>query len=612
MLVTYANYNNAPFNWQPTLHTLDPLRASFAQNLVNKGYPQTTNNYGIAFGRGNNTSNKNAGNGNQWTAANPFNAGDKVFEGGITFVLVNATAQVWAVSEDNNRADIGLYKFGGITFRKIFGIPIIPTVTLRRREFKYRSLNSYDDAPGGFDVTQRSVKDSWAGGLAGPASTLEHDGHCFLPTVSALDLQNQSYGSGNNWQSNNLFYNIDSQIRNIGTVSGNDLITPSLSPFKAVITSTTDGNAANLAHNGNINQRFATFIQRKILNANPINCAGANGLCSLNPAITGTMNDCASTFNLNPLPNDVTINWSSKYGYLSVINGQGTSAVTIKRNQNITDTLFATLTNSCGANVVVKKAITALSITITPDDSGPCGGTATVAGATGSFTWTVTGNLLINGTSTTLTTTSNQISFTGTEGLVEVTNGACLVNLSEYFVPFQPQIHFTVNPAIGGEPLSASVYPYNYGYSAIRWYLDGTLLETGTEIFYVSNPPCGNSEVKVEIDLGCGTTVTSTATFERICSWWRSMVIYPNPASSYLNIQPDAEKLKTLSATEKSAMKEYEASLYDIRGKLLLKGRSNGYRLNLDTRHLKSDYYFIHIKIDGEKEIIKKQVIIKN
>lgn len=35
-------------------------------------------------------------------------------------------------------------------------------------------------------------------------------------------------------------------------------------------------------------------------------------------------------------------------------------------------------------------------------------------------------------------------------------------------------------------------------------------------------------------------------------------------------------------------------------------------RLNLDTRHLKSDYYFIHIKIDGEKEIIKKQVIIKN
>lgn len=148
----------------------------------------------------------------------------------------------------------------------------------------------------------------------------------------------------------------------------------------------------------------------------------------------------------------------------------------------------------------------------------------------------------------------------------------------------------------------------------IYWYIDNDLVETGIGTLFFSNPPCGEHEVRAEVLLPCGTTVVvGSSYFERYCGgWWRSTIIYPNPASSYLNIQPDTEKLKTLSATEKSAMKEYEALLYDISGKLLLKGKSNGYKLNLDTRHLKSDYYFIHIKIDGEKEIIKKQVIIKN
>lgn len=343
------------------------------------------------------------------------------------------------------------------------------------------------------------------------------------------------------------------------------------------------------------------------------NYMNANSSCmAIYYTMTGPSQICTTaTYSIPGVPPGSTVTWNVT-GTYSIVGSSTTNPVTVQRDAHGYGTLTATITTTnCGVYTVTKN-LSPVTITLEAGDSGSCGGTATVAGATGTFTWTVTGDLLINGSLTTLTTTSNQISFTGTEGAIEVVGGDCSMNLSEYFAPFQPQIHFAVNPAIGGEPLSASVYPYNHSYSAIRWYLDGTLLETGTEIFYVSNPPCGNSEVKVEIDLGCGTTVTSTATFERICSWWRSMVIYPNPASSYINIQPDTEKLKTLSTTEKSAMKEYEASLYDINGKLLLKGRSNGYRLNLDTRHLKSDNYFIHIKIDGEKEIIKKQVIIRN
>lgn len=134
------------------------------------------------------------------------------------------------------------------------------------------------------------------------------------------------------------------------------------------------------------------------------------------------------------------------------------------------------------------------------------------------------------------------------------------------------------------------------------------------EMFFdTNNPPCGIHTLSAKAVLECGATVDiGSVDIERYCSWWRSMAIYPNPASSHINIQPDAEKLKTLSAAEKREMKEYEASLYDISGKLLLKSKSSGYKLNLDTRNLKSDNYFIHIKIDGEKEIIKKQIIIRN
>lgn len=328
-------------------------------------------------------------------------------------------------------------------------------------------------------------------------------------------------------------------------------------------------------------------------------------------SISGPSQICSTAnYTLLNLPTGASLAWSVT-GTYSISGSNTANPVSVQRTSHGYGTLTATITLSC-RTYTINKNLSPIKITLTPESNGSCGGIATAEGATGTLTWTVDGDLLIDGTSTTLTTTSNQISFTGTAGSVQVTGGDCSTNLIEYFAPYQPEIHFAVNPAYGSEPLSASVYPYNYSYSAIRWYLDGSLAESGSEHYFNSSPPCGFSEVSVEIDLACGVTVRGTATFERWCSWWRSMVIYPNPASSYLNIQPDEEKLKSFSAAEKSMMKEYEASLYDISGKLMLRGKSNGYKLNLDTRHLKSDNYFIHIKIDGEKELIKKQVIIRN
>lgn len=360
MLVTYGSYNNGPFNWFPNLNTLDPLRSAFAQQLQLKGYPQQTRNFGIAFGRGDNTvSTKDAGNGNQFTAAYPFAPQSEIFNGAMAFFLVNAEAIAKAVPENNIKATIAYYSFFGITFRKIFGIPF-PTVTLRVRRFDYRGQFPYDDAMGSFETTQSQFKESWVGGISGPATTNGHDGHNFVSTASALDLQNQGYGSANSWQSNNMFFNIDNLVQNAGQVNGNTLSNPALSPFQAVITSTTEvpWYDWNIYHNGDIASQFADFIERNILNAQPVGCGGSNNLCNNNPTISGPDMICGTTatYTISDFPNGVVVNWSLQNSTAIISAGQGTKTITVTKQAIGTNQLSVTLTNSC-TNVTLTKAI---------------------------------------------------------------------------------------------------------------------------------------------------------------------------------------------------------------------------------------------------------------
>jgi pimeloyl-ACP methyl ester carboxylesterase len=424
MLVTYADYSNSPFNWTPNLNTLSPLRAAFAQRLQAKGYPQQTNNYGIAFGRGNNIANKDAGDGKQFTLANPFSPKSQLFGGSIGLLLVNLEADGYAVSENNIKATTAYYSFFGLTFREIFGIPIRPVITLRVRRFDYTGQYPYDDGQGSFVQTQTEFAKSWFPGLGMPGTTYGHDGHNFVATASALDLQNQTYNAATSWQSANIFYNVDNQIQNPGKVNGNTLITPSLSPFKAVMTSTSDcaviggcsaqpygdqnnnavfppnNNLWNHFHNTDMTSQTALFIERNILKAIPVNCAGTNGLCNSNATISGPGIICATgQYQLNNVPNGVTINWQIQNGNLNITNGQGTPIISVSKQNTGTEIVKATITNACGASIVLTMAVTvgvpvisAISSTMT----GSCNGTfqewiltASSSSSVSSWLWTV-------------------------------------------------------------------------------------------------------------------------------------------------------------------------------------------------------------------------------
>jgi hypothetical protein len=198
MMVTKAAYIDFPNNEDPTREVFDPLRAIFAEKLLKKGYPQNLTRSAIAFGRGNNPAgSKQAGNGAQF---GNFMSGSKLFDGSITHLLVNVTAKAYAVPENANNDYICRFRFMGLSVFSIFGFPVGIKWDIRSRNIKYPGTFPYDDAPDGYEITQEKFVQNFNknNDLAASASNFDHRGHNFVSTASALDLQNQDYGSANN------------------------------------------------------------------------------------------------------------------------------------------------------------------------------------------------------------------------------------------------------------------------------------------------------------------------------------------------------------------------------------------------------------------------------
>ncbi|HVZ95346.1 MAG TPA: T9SS type A sorting domain-containing protein [Chitinophagaceae bacterium] len=378
MLVTKAMYGS---DFYPLLYTLDPVRAAFAQALINKGYPHQCVNYGIAFGRGNNTSGTtNAGDGAQF---GNFGPGSDIFDGNLIYLLENVRGSCYAVPV-NSTNTICSYKYYGVKVAKIFGVPVLPSITLKIRNFKYHGQYPYDDGPGGYDDTQNQFAQNFTDAatvfglqIFGAGTTNNHIGHAFIPVASALDLQNQGYSSSNLYQSDNMYGNIDNSLVNPGQVAGNTLNPGSLSLFNYVMTYTSDcggetcqswddefsafeGANWNLHHEAPVSQQAALFMERKILNTNP--SPTCPSLCNntdyhitsdASPICNTTMLHLSSAY-----PIDYNINWTFPNGLLSIQNGQGTPDVTVKAIGIGIETATAVVTNACGQQATYTLQVT--------------------------------------------------------------------------------------------------------------------------------------------------------------------------------------------------------------------------------------------------------------
>ncbi len=279
----------------------------------------------------------------------------------------------------NSTAKICSYKYYGFKVIKLFGIPVGIAPILRIRNIDYHGQYPYDDAPAGYDDTQNEFAQNFNGvglGFFGYGTTHNHFGHDFIPVVSALDLQNQGYGSSNLFQSNNLYGNIDNSIVNPGQVTGNTLNPTSLSPFSSVLTYTSDCGTEtcqsfddnfgyenanwNLHHEAGISNQASAFITRKILNANPtFNCPS---LCNTTDIVLKS--DASLICNTTMLhltslyPLDYNFNWSFPNGLLTIQSGQGTPDVLVKAIGSGTETATVVITNSCGQQATYTLNVT--------------------------------------------------------------------------------------------------------------------------------------------------------------------------------------------------------------------------------------------------------------
>lgn len=340
-------------------------------------------------------------------------------------------------------------------------------------------------------------------------------------------------------------------------------------------------------------------------------------------SITGDAAICnSSTYSVPNLPTGATVSWSVTGPY--TISGSSTSnTVQINKTANGTG-ILSVVVSSCDVRTIT-KALVNHALSVAPGGNGYCGEATISVNSinSGNFTWTVSGDLQINGASSqTYVTTDNYIEIIGTEGNITVNANGCVspINLGLAYSPYKRDITIVSNlPLLPNDPLSAFV-TLDYSVDTYRWYMNNTLDFDNTTSNYWTNDRdkdgrvCGMNTLRLEVDLTCGSSVVvGEIQFEQLCSeWFSAYRIFPNPASSYIQVGPNEQHLSKMNTTDKSRLKEYQVTLLDNSGRAIMVVRSNGKKATLNTAQLPSGQYHIHLKADGEKEVIKRQIVIRN
>lgn len=174
-------------------------RTTFQSELNSMGYPQKSRNIAITNGSANGI-------------GEPYNPGDQLISYRYRHWKVDIDGNTWAVPKVDN------------TWKEISHCRINPFGPLNERKHYVSVMNTYpyDNAPGGFRSTNKEIADSETeyGDITSP-----NPNHCFIPTVSALDIN-----------TSDLFYNIK-----------NDPNILSKTPFNAIYYPVSDPNT-NQAH----------------------------------------------------------------------------------------------------------------------------------------------------------------------------------------------------------------------------------------------------------------------------------------------------------------------------------------------------------------------------
>lgn len=226
------------------------------------------------------------------------------------------------------------------------------------------------------------------------------------------------------------------------------------------------------------------------------------------------------------------------------------------------------------------------------------------------FYWQVYGNLLIDGTSTTKTTTSNSIYVTGTEGSVYVTATATCGTQQAglQYESHYRQITGLYPEYVMGDHVSVSVntYPYDTYY---RWYVNNTLVKEGSDAYTYctcdyelpDERVCGDNTIRVEIETTCNINSSANGYFFKICGYYKTqpnVEMFPNPARNQITLRLKQDNAKQ----EQAKLKEIrQIKIMDKTGsvKKIVRYPSNTNTIHVDISILPVDIYYVEVT-DGK------------
>lgn len=269
-----------------------------------------------------------------------------------------------------------------------------------------------------------------------------------------------------------------------------------------------------------------------------------------NYAISGPDNFCTSTtYQVNNLPAGTTVTWSTT-GSIAISGSNTANPVTVTSNSG-TGTLTAIVSNACGSVTLSKSVTAGFVIQAIQHEAG--------------------------------------------------TNTICAGSINNYF---------SIAEVAGATNYNWTVYPVPASYN-----IDGN--GTRNITFGTNNP--GTYALRLAVTTACGTananelSLTVLNSNDPECGFFRSFVIYPNPAGDELRVINTDDRMQS-SLADGSGIEtgSYHLKLYDNKGKVLAAVRSSGKNkeTKIDTREIPNGNYFLHI-IQG-KNMIKKQVIIQH
>jgi hypothetical protein len=598
-------------------------RNTFASAYAAKGYPAQCNNYGIANGRGDGVG-----------LGYPDGAQLIDLKAGKVVVVNLFTHQQELYATSVNNSTISYMRNSGVG----------TWVFASKGVYKFKSRITFDGELSHESVPGSAVPFTAIYG-AQLKATFEAQKHptldvlysdfgrlnsTFVPTVSALDLNNQNYGQNGHYYSQNPYYNL----------VANDATILSKTPFKEIIYS--QGNSQGHL---DMDQRITAFIFERIYGSPmPNTCAG---ICAPVADFTGLINVCNvidPTVTFTNMPSGVVVNWVMPNG-LQVLSGQGTNSIRINHAPTGTYTGGYVSLSRPGC----PSASYGFTVQFTEPSavSGPTDlcGTAqyTVpnlpAGAT--VTWELIG--------TAAEITENHNSYVVLTGLEygQVKLKATVVSSCGTHVVESPDINYgfpyyitltnVFNDGMGtsqgylcsdtrandnyfntfsytipaGAP-QVTLHYQIYGENGLVYSNEVQVNGSGTQIL-PNSLPNGTYTLDAWISGGPCNVSTEMAEVEIIYQSCNpsKIAVYPNPANTEVKISSAGDN-NTIAARS-SQNGGFEVKLFNDRGNVVREGKTGGMNTGeiiLQVSDLKNGTYFLHVFKD--KRVTKQQIIISH